>query len=207
MTLATEGRPTIQSDRDNPVQSDRLITLQGSWDHFKLIQQGCNQTPGVRLFYHNGTIELLMPGQLHETFSRIIGWMLTYYLAAKQIPFTPTGSVTQELEGQASAQADESYCLGDIKLIPDLSIEIVFSSGNIKKLDRYKILGVPEVWFWEDGVLSLYHLRTDRYEQIQTSELPGLNDLDLALLSRCVLMAETNSNDAITIFARTIGSL
>jgi hypothetical protein len=77
MTLATEGRPTIQTDRGNPDQSDRLITLQGNWDHFKLIQQGCSQTLGVRLFYHNGTIELLMPGQLHETFSRIIGWMLT----------------------------------------------------------------------------------------------------------------------------------
>jgi Uma2 family endonuclease len=161
----------------------------------------------VRLFYHNGTIELLMPGQLHETFSRIIGWMLTYYLAAKQIPFTPTGSVTQEQEGKTSAQTDESYCLGSVKPIPDLSIEIVFSSGGIKKLDRYKSLGVPEVWFWENGVLSLYHLRTDGYEQISTSELPGFRDLDLALLSRCVLMAETNSNGAITIFARAIGGI
>lgn len=195
---------------DRPIQQrspDSLVTLQGSWDHFKLIQQGCEPTSGARLSYFAGTIEILMPGQLHETFSRIIGWMLTYFLAAKQIPFTPTGSVTQERQGEVSAQADESYCLGDMKPIPDLSIEVVFTSGGINKLDRYFVLGVPEVWFWEDGTLALYHLRHNGYESIDRSELLGLEDLDLALLKRCVLMAETNSGEAITIFARSIGAI
>ena len=94
-----------------------------------------------------------------------------------------------------------------MKPIPDLSIEVVFTSGGIDKLDRYQALGVTEVWFWEDGVLTLHRLRDNGYERIQQSELPGLIDLDLALLTRCILMAETNSGDAVITFAKAIGSL
>jgi Uma2 family endonuclease len=198
MTVATHKPQTSR---------DRLITLQGEWAQFKLIQQGCEQTVGVRLSYFDGTIEILMPGQAHETFSRIIGWMLTYFLAAKQIPFTPTGSVTQEREGIAAVQADESYCIGSVKPIPDLSIEVVFTSGSVNKLDRYQALGVTEVWFWEDGVLTLHRLRNRGYERIHQSELPGLLDLDLELLKCCILMAETNAGDAVITFAQAIGSL
>jgi Uma2 family endonuclease len=77
--------------------------------------------------------------------------------------------MTQEREGEVSLQADESYCFGKSKSIPDLAIEIVFTSGGVNKLQRYQILGVPEVWFWEDGVFNLYRLREDGYAQIACS--------------------------------------
>jgi Uma2 family endonuclease len=200
MTVAIDRPP--QTSR-----ADRMITLQGGWAQFRLIQQGCEQTANARLSYFNGTIEILMPGQLHETFSRLIGWMLsTFFLTKTTIDFTPTGSVTQEREGEAAAQADESYCIGMLKPIPDLSIAIIFTSGSINKLDRYQALGVPEVWFWEDGTLKLYHRRGNGYEAIDRSELPGLGDLNLALLKRCILMAETNSREAMSVFAQEIGA-
>lgn len=207
MTVAAVLPNQSPGDSPAPLLEDRHIVLQGDWAQFKLIQRGCEGTPGARLAYLNGTIEILMPGQLHETFSRTIGWLLTYFLAAKQVPFTPTGSVTQEREGEASAQADESYCIGGGKPIPDLSIEVVFSSGGLSKLARYQALGVPEVWFWEDGSLAIYHLREADYEQIERSELPGLAELDLELFKDCVLMAETDSVGAITRFARAMGAL
>ena len=72
-------------------------------------------------------------------------------------------------------------------ITPDLSIEVVFTSGGKRKLTRYQALGEPEVWFWEYGVFGLYHLRSHGYEKIDQSEvLPGL---DINLLSRCLLMA------------------
>lgn len=119
------------------------------------------------------------------------------------IPFKPTGAKTQEQEGEVSAQADQSYCLGGSKPIPDLSIEVVFSSGG-NKLARYRALGVPEVWFWEDGSLTLHHLRENGYEQIEHSELPGLDQLDLDLLKRCILMAETDFAEAVQTFQQEI---
>jgi Uma2 family endonuclease len=206
LTLKVKERSGMTVATDRRLQTDRLVTLRGEWAEFKLIQQGCAQTAGVRLFYFDGAIEILMPGLLHENFSRVIGWMLSYFLLTqKQIQFTPTGSVTQECEGVSSAQADESYCLGDRKLIPDLSIEVVVTSGGITKLAVYRALEVPEVWFWEDGSLKLYALEKGKYIPIQYSRLPGLEDLDLALLKRCILMAETDTRSAMETWAKSIG--
>ncbi len=46
-----------------------------------------------------------MPGR-DEIFGHIIGYLITYFLAQKGSFFQPTGAMTQEREGTASAQAD-----------------------------------------------------------------------------------------------------
>ena len=183
--------------------TDQRIVMQGAWEKFKLLQQASEDSPGLRLSYYNGTIEILMPGEEHEFFAHVIGYLLTTFLLKKGISFKPTGAKTQEMLGKASAQADQSYCIGGSKPIPDLSIEVVFSSGA-NKLPRYRALGVIEVWFWEDGVLTLHHLRGNGYEQIERSELPGLEPLDMNLLRRCILMAETDFAEAVQIFQQSI---
>jgi Uma2 family endonuclease len=176
--------------------TDQRIILQGAWGKFKLIQQASEDSPGIRLAYYSETIEILMPGEEHEFFAHIIGYLLTTFLLERGISFKPTGSKTQEKEGAVSAQADESYCIGGAKPIPDLSIEVIFTSGA-NKLARYQALGVPEVWFWQDGVLTLHHLRATGYEPIGRSELTGLDQLDVDLLQHCILMAETDFSGAV----------
>lgn len=182
----------------------RIIHPNRTWEQFKLVQKGFEGSPGVHLFYYNSTIEILMPGPEHEFFKSIIGMLIEIFFVAKDVEFAPTGSVTQEREGTASAQADESYCIGGLKPTPDFSIEIVFTSGGPNKLERYKALEVPEVWFWEDGVFSLYRLRGNEYERIYRSGIPELAQLDFDLLARCVLIAETSRLEAAREFRRTI---
>ena len=184
--------------------SDQQIILQGPWEKFRFIQQASEDSPGVRLAFYDGEIEILMPGREHELFGSVIGGLLLIYLAQKGIFFQPTGSMTQQKEGEVSVQADQSYCIGSVKPIPDLSIEVVFTSGGAIKLRRYRALGVPEVWFWMDGTLTLYHLRTTGYERVGCSELAGLEDLDIDFLKRCILMAETNAGEAVRIFQQSI---
>ena len=161
-------------------------------------------SPGVRLFYYNGIIEILMPGEEHEFFKTIIGLLLELFLVEKGIEFIPAGSMTQERQGTASAQADESYWVSEKKRVPELAIEVVFTSGGPNKRERYKALGFPEVWFWEDGLFTLYHLREQDYERIYCSELPGLIDLDINLLARCVLIAQTSRVEAVREFRKAI---
>jgi Uma2 family endonuclease len=183
---------------------DTLMTFPGTWEGFKLIQQGLTDSPGVKLAYYNGTIELLMPGQDHEFFKSLIGYLIETFFYEKGINFKPTGSMTQEKATEASAQADESYCIGELKPIADLSIEVVFTSGGESKLARYKALGVSEVWFWQDGLFTLHRLRKDSYERIYRSELPGLETLNIDLLTRCVLMAQTDNGKAVRVFRQSI---
>jgi len=172
----------------NQPQDQRLVHSEISWQQFKLIQQGFSNSPGIRLFYYNSEVEILSVSQEHEIFSRMIASLPIDYFVEKDIEFNPLGSFTQEKGEEVSAQADESFLIGkSTGITPDLSIEVVFTSGGKRKLTRYQALGVPEVWFWEDGVFGLYHLRSHGYEKIDQSEvLPGL---DINLLSRCLLMA------------------
>ena len=185
--------------------TEQRIIYQGiTWQQFKLIQAGFAESPGIRLFYYQGAIEIFMPGREHEVFSRLIGFLIGLFCLEKHIEFEPTGSMTHEREGEVSAQADESYCFGLSKTIPDLVIEVVFTSGGIQKLQRYQALQVSEVWFWQDGLFSLYHLHQNHYEKITHSEIPELASLDINLLTRCVLMAQTSRLEAANEFRNAL---
>lgn len=117
---------------NQPIQDQRIIQPERTWEQFKLIQQGFAHALGVRLFYYDGTIEILMSGREHELFSAVIALLLGIFFVEKEIEFEPTGSMAQEKAGEAFVQADQSYCFGTSKPLPDLSIEIIFTSGGAK---------------------------------------------------------------------------
>ena len=180
--------------------TDQRTVLQGTWEHFKHLQKGYEEISRAKLSYYQGTIEILMPGEDHSTFTQVIGYLIITFMIDQGIAFKPTGDKTQEREGEVSAQADQSYWIEKPKAVPDLTIEVVFTSGNASKLPKYRALGVSEVWFWEDGTLALYHLKDSEYKRIERSELPGLKDLDIDLLKRCILIGETDLGQAVKVF-------
>lgn len=191
-------------DKPRSLEDHVAVYYDRTWEQFKHIQKGLEGSPGVRLFFYEGVVEVFMPGQPHEIFKKVIAALLEAFFFEWNIRIIPTGSVTQEQEGVASAQADESYCFGEAKPIPDLSIEVIFTSGSIAKLRRYQALGVPEVWLWADGLLTLHRLGANGYTRIYKSQIPGLETLDIELLSRCVLIGETDWLEAMRTFRNAI---
>lgn len=195
----------IQALEQSRTSEDKITVYHDrSWEQFKHIQKGLEGSPGVRLTFHEGVVEIFMPGQPHEIFKTIIGSLLEAFFLHWRIRVIPTGSVTQEREGIASTQADESYCFGSAKAIPDLSIEVIFTSGSATKLKRYQALGVPEVWFWEDGLFTLYRLGENGYTRIYKSQIPELAELDIELLTQCVLAGETDWLEAVIRFREAL---
>jgi Uma2 family endonuclease len=166
----------------------RTIQRGRTWEQFKHLQKGFENTRGVRLFFFNGTIEILMPGEAHELFKSVIGFLLETFLFNRGIEFKPTGSMTQEKEGIAAAEADESYEIEGMKL----SIEVNFTSGDASKLERYQAIGVDEVWFWEEGVLVVYAYRAGTFQKTNRSTIPALAVMDLDILANCILLGETS---------------
>ena len=202
MTLALE-QPIVQKESSHQnitthtVYSDansltQHIVISGEWEHFRLIQKGFEHSK-ARLSYYDGRIEIIMPGRFHELFKRIIGLLIEAYLLDRKVNFLPTGSMTQTIEKVASAEADESYEIGALKL----SIEVRVTSGSLSKLMVYKALGVNEVWFWEDGVLAIYHLKSDEYQKCDSSQIPELSGINISLFNQCVLMGETDRVKAV----------
>ena len=188
-----------------PKQAVPLLFEGLTWREFKAVEELLHQ-PGYRFSFLDGILEILqMPGEPHETVKARIGALLELYLLMAGFDFTPTESMTLESEGgKVKREADKSYKLAPGKFYPDLAIEIVFSSGGIDKLEFYKRLKISEVWFWEDGVLEVYHLRGEgeelHYEKIaESEEVPGIN---FELLLRCMNMV--NHVEGIKTFQREL---
>ena len=189
-----------------PPRKESPLLFEGlTWREFKAVEQLLDR-PGYRLSFLDGIMEIRrMPGEPHETVKERIGALLELYLLMAGFDFTPTGSMTLESEGgSVKREADKSYKLAPGSRLPDLAIEVVFSSGGINKLKAYKRLKIPEVWFWEDGVLEFYHLRGEgdalHYEKISNSE--EVTGIDRDLLLRCINMV--NHVDAIKTFQQAI---
>ncbi|MEH2413910.1 Uma2 family endonuclease [Nostoc sp.] len=171
----------------NLPEEQRFFRRGLSWEKFKAIQASFENLPGVRLFYCEGILEIVTIGKPHEVIKCLIAGLLITYFEIKGIEFFPSGSFSQIIPKIVEYQADLSYCFGTDKPIPDLCIEVVITSGSPIKLQKYKLMGVPEVWFWEDGTIEVYCLREQEYEKVVNSEV--LPELDLSLLNRCILLS------------------
>jgi Uma2 family endonuclease len=193
MTIATRLLPIEVKIGKGDV---RTIQRGKTWAQFEHLQQGFENTRGVKLFYYNGTIEILMPSAAHELFKKIIAILIEVFLLDRKIEFEPTGSMTQKRESTAAAEADESYDIQGSKLC----VEVNFTSGDESKLECYQALGVDEVWFWDDGVLAVYHLQSDGYQKVSRSQITALAAIDLEIMAECILIGETSRLGAVERF-------
>jgi Uma2 family endonuclease len=201
MVIATRPSATAITIHRGDV---RTVQRDRSWDQFESLQQGFENSRGVRLFYYDGVVEILMPGIDHELFKTVIGILIEAFLLDREIEFVPTGSMTQQIKGLAAAEADESYQIDGYRLSIELcsgcANEINFTSGDESKLNCYQLLGVNEVWLWEDGVLACYHLQSTGYQKFESSQIPALGSIDFAVLAECILIGETSRVGAVKRF-------
>jgi Uma2 family endonuclease len=169
------------------IDQEQRLLLPGTynWQALESLEALLADSPGLRITYLDGWIELMTLGEPHELLKSLIGMFLETYFIAKEIEFTPVGSATRRGEAKGTSfEPDESYYLGEKKENPDLAIEVILTSGNLQKLEKYRRFGITEVWFWENDQLKIYYLHQDAYQEISRSQL--LPELDLDLLVRCV---------------------
>lgn len=180
---------------------DGVVLYNVTWDTLEKLDADLEGT-GARLTYLDGFLEIMAPlSDAHEEPKNTLGQLLETYMRLKGIRFYGRGSTTIGMkELGARKEPDESYCLGDRRTIPDLALEITVTSGGINVLEIYRRIGVAEVWFWEDGVISVHCLRSTGYELVRQSEL--LPELDLRSLEFHTRMAD--QYDAVNAFIQTL---
>jgi Uma2 family endonuclease len=177
-----------------------LVFSNISWPQFDAIATAFNEIAGVRLIYLDNILEIMTLSPEHEETKSTISVLIEAYLREIGIRFYVRGSATlgsREIGGQK--EPDESYNLETKKAIPDLVIEVIFTSGAIDKLELYRRIGIPELWFWEDGVLQIYSLE-NQYQKVESSRL--LPHLDLALLKKYITYFD--QYDAVTEFLQEL---
>jgi Uma2 family endonuclease len=177
--------------------SGGVILHNVSWEALEKLDVELEHT-GARLTFLDGMLQIMAPpSEFHEESKKTLAQIVEVYMRLNNIRFYGRGSTTigmKELGGRK--EPDESYCLGECKKTPDLALEITVTSGGINVLEIYRRIGVAEVWFWEDGMISIYCLRDTGYELVSQSEL--LPQLDIRLLEFCSRMAD--QYDAVTTF-------
>jgi len=193
--VSTEQFPITASEQD--------VILPGwySWQQFKALEAVMEEVSGVRICYLDGCVELMTLSENHEMIKSIISLLLGLYFLHKKIEFIPVGSATRSDEMKAvSFEPDESYYIGEKKEHPDLAIEIIISSRNFNKSEKYQRFQIQEVWFWRNDQLSIYRLNNENYEEISHSQL--LPELDINSFVNCVKMQ--SKLEAMTTFLQSL---
>jgi Uma2 family endonuclease len=139
--------------------------------------------PVPRVAYLDGAMELMSPSRDHERIKSYLGRLVEAYALVRGIDLSPYGSWTLRHAAKASGlEPDECYIIGSDQRAerPDLAIEVVWTSGGIDKLEIYRRLGVPEVWVWRDGLITIHALHGDAYEvALESTQLSGIDVREL----------------------------
>jgi Uma2 family endonuclease len=172
--------PTIPPDLVQRNVDQRVVLHGVSWSDFETLLAIRGDAAGVRMAYLEGTLELMTPSRDHEILKKTLARLLEAYAEELGIELEGYGSWTlKRQETKRGVEPDECYSIGRAGRVPDLAIEVVWTSGGLDKLEIYRRLGVREVWRWDEGVIAMFALRGDRYEHISRSELLPQVDIDL----------------------------
>ena len=165
---------------------DHFIVRRGvSWAEYQQALEERGEHSAPRVAYLEGLLEIMSPGRSHERLSGTIGYLIGVWCAEHGIKFTPFGAWTlQDKRVLRGVEPDQCYVFGsapDEATRPDLAVEVIWTSGSIKKLEIYRKLGVREVWIWHCDQLTAHALRGETYEPVSESRvLPGLDLAHLA---------------------------
>lgn len=162
--------------RDPTSLQDQTLTLSGmTWEDYEQLTQ--DNRSSYRISYLNRVITIVSPSQNHEVIERVISILINAYCRKYRLIYFPMGSTTLKNPPLAGKEPDTSYSFGTKKSVPDLGVEVIYRSGNIRdSLTKYKYLGVKEVWFWQNNEITFYFLMNSKYVEISDSNcLPELS--------------------------------
>lgn len=168
-------------DRSRLLQSDRILTITGTkWSDYQKFNS--EEYPGYRVSYFKGEIIIVSPGLNHEIIAEVINRLIIAYCERFDILDFPFRQTRLEVEGKAGKEPDIAYSFNLRKSLPELVVEVIFTSGNIEQLKTsYEIIGIPELWIWKDSEMTFYYLVDGKYIEISNSNiLPKMESSSLA---------------------------
>ncbi|AFY74392.1 hypothetical protein Syn7502_02407 [Synechococcus sp. PCC 7502] len=166
--------------------AEKRMTFHGlSWQAYKQIANALSASSHARLAYDNGTLEILMPLELHEFSRMMFEFFIRILVTELGLKVKTMGSTTLDREDLLRAvEPDNAYYFQNQPLVsgrnvsisqdppPDLVIEIDITHTNIQKLSLYAALGVPEFWRYNGEILRIYQLDRLQQEYIEVETSP-----------------------------------
>jgi len=168
-----------------PIQKaigEKRVTLNcDSWQEYQQISQALGDRP-VRINFDGTRLEIVMPLELHEFAVRLIERFIIVLAMELDLPLKTMGSTTLGLEALIKgAEPDDAYYIQNQPVVkgrdvdlsqdppPDLVIEVDITHTDIKKLELYAELGVPEFWRYNGQIWRIYALENGVYRELENS--------------------------------------
>ena len=162
---------------------DRVILPNISWATYQSLLADFEQEPAIRLTYDNGTLEIRMPLDPHESYKKIIGRLIEAATEELRLEVRSLGSRTCDREDLTQGlEPDQCYYIQNEPLVrslrqidlskmppPDLAVEIDITSSSINRFNIYAKLGVPEIWRFDGETLTIHQLDKKQYQVVNQS--------------------------------------
>jgi Uma2 family endonuclease len=150
-----------------------------NWQEFEAILEELGEKRSTRIAYSNHTLEIMVPLPEHEKPTELFSTIVIILLRRTGRRFEPFGSTTFKRAGGAGVEPDACFYIQNYQQMigrrrleptdppPDLVIETDVTSKTT--LDAYIAIGVPELWIYANGRLTIYLLQNGQYVESETS--------------------------------------
>ena len=161
-----------------------------SFAEYEEILNDIGNKRSARLIYSQRTLQIVVPLPEHERPKELISDVVKLLLRKKKINFEPFGSSTFKEPKWAGVEPDACFYIQNYQQMinrrrflpgdppPDLAIESDLTSQTA--IAAYEAIKVPELWIYDDGILTIYLLQDGKY--IASNISPTFPDLDLGKL-------------------------
>lgn len=152
-----------------------------SWQEFEAILQELGEKRAARMAYSQGTLEIMVPLPEHEIPRDLVSDLIKMLLKASGIRYQPFGSTTFKQAGIACVEPDACFYIQNYQRAigrrrlqpgdppPDLAVEVDVTSKTT--LEAYRVIGVPELWVYDGGKLTIYLLSAGQYVESNASPI------------------------------------
>ena len=172
----------------------RMVIHGVGWRDYVILREALD-TPGLRMTYCKGVLELMSPSREHELWKTTIARLVELWATERDLPLVGYGSTTFRLEAkERGAEPDECWRVGSLMKngeFPDIVLEVIKTSPILDKLHVYSGFEIPEVWLFEEEAFSLYRLEAGGYVPIERSVL--LPEVDFGILARLAVREDQHA--------------
>lgn len=174
-----------------------LLLRDVSWSDFEGILADLGNHRSTRIAYDNGLLEIMAPLPEHEYFKQSLSIAIEDIAEILEQNYESYGSTTwRKRAEQAGIEPDNCFYFQNEARVrgkltfdldrdppPDLALEIDLTSKSLNRFPIYQRLGVPEIWCYDQGQLTVYRLQADEYRPVDRSTVfPALRVQELPQL-------------------------
>ncbi len=180
-----------------------------TWNEYQQLSAAFPDSAKVRLAYHEGTLEIMTLGYLHEHQTDSLLRLVSTIALEMEIDLESIGSATMAKDDtEDAAEPDAAFYITHAQQMigckvmdlernppPDIVVEVDVTHPSLNKRAIYAQFGVPELWHLARTKVAIYELQNGSYQPREHSlAFPFLNSQVLGeFLDECVIEGQSRA--------------